>query len=43
MNHRTLRELIYSQLRLATSLFLHGLPIILLVDVEGFEPTTSAV
>jgi hypothetical protein len=35
------KELIYSQLRLAASLLLHcG---IALVDVEGIEPTTSAV
>ena len=35
------KELIYSQPRLATSLFLHVFS--KMVDVEGLEPPTSAV
>lgn len=42
LNHRTRWELIYSQLRLATSLFLHKGQLVM-VDVEGLEPPTPAV
>ncbi len=37
------KELIYSQLRLASSLFLQRIGRQWMVDVEGLEPPTSAV
>jgi hypothetical protein len=37
------KELIYSQLRLAASLSLQVSRYVVMVDVEGLEPPTSAV
>lgn len=37
------KELIYSQPRLAASLFLHEVTLHIMVDVEGIEPPTSTL